>query len=68
MGFELDSSIASDFLTDVLSDVDCIRESASFALTNILESDKSQIPAIIQLAMEAYQDKLYVSVQITALD
>lgn len=61
MGFELDSALASDFISDVVSDVDSIRESSSLALTSALESDRSQVSPIIQLAIQAYQDKLYVS-------
>lgn len=67
MGLELDSSLASDFLSDVISEVECIRESSSIALCKILESDRDQISAIIFLAMEAYQEKLHVSLVATVL-
>lgn len=62
MDFELDSALASDFLCDVVSDIDCVRESSSLALTNLLQSDRSHISSVIELAMQAYQDKLYVSI------
>ena len=57
---ELDSNICKDILADIVSDVECIRNSVAVSLKELLENNRSHLADILQSAMDIYQDKLYV--------
>jgi len=65
LGLQLESTIASAMMEDIMSDIACIRKAAVEALTNLLRENPDDLSTIAQLTTSLYEEKLYVSYALT---
>lgn len=61
LSLELDTSICTEVLTDIVSLVECVRTSTALSLRKLLEEDNEHLSTVLEMAMSLYQEKLYVS-------